>query len=233
MTLDYDGKHVVITGGTGALGGALVVDLVRRGATIHAPCIEQSVPERCTWLSHERVHPTTSVSLANEASVSELYAALPPLWASIHLVGGFAMDGLLDTSLDDLQRMISLNLVTCFLCTREAVRAIGATGDGGRIVNVAARPALQPTGGMVAYSTSKAAVASFTACAGAEVYGDSIFINAVAPSIIDSPANRASMPKADHSAWPTASQISETIAFLASPSNQLTWGTIVPVYGRA
>ena len=233
MTLEYDSKHVVITGGTGGLGGAVVEEFLRRGATVHVPCIEEATPERCTWTSHERAHTVTNISLMNDSSVSDLYASLPPLWASIHLVGGFAMSSLLDTSLDDFQRMLRLNLISCFLCTREAARAIGATGDGGRIVNVAARPALEPAGGMIAYATAKAGVAAFTASAAAELKDESILVNAVAPSIIDTPTNRASMPKADHSKWPTPSQLAETIAFLSSPRNELTWGTVVPVYGRA
>lgn len=233
MRMGYDSKHVVITGGTGGLGGAVIEDLLRRGATVHVPCFEDAVPSRCAWVDHERAKPTVNVSLTDESAVSDYYGSLPPLWASIHLVGGFAMKPLVDTSLDEFQRMFMLNLTTCFLCTREAVRAIAATGEGGRIVNIAARPALEPTGGMIAYSTSKAAVAALTAGVAAEVKADSILVNAVAPSIIDTPANRAAMPDADHASWPTSAQIAETIAFLASSDNQLTWGTTLPVYGRA
>jgi NAD(P)-dependent dehydrogenase (short-subunit alcohol dehydrogenase family) len=233
MTMEYDSKHVVITGGTGGLGGAVVDNLLRRGATVHLPCFEDAVPERCAWAGHERAVPTVNVSLTDESAVADYYSSLPALWASIHLVGGFAMKPFVDTSLDELQRMLMLNVTTCFLSTREAVRAIAATGAGGRIVNIASRPALEPTGGMIAYSTAKAAVAAMTAGVAAEVHGDSILVNAVAPSIIDTPANREAMPTADHSTWPTPAQIAETIGFLASSGNHLTWGTTVPVYGRA
>jgi NAD(P)-dependent dehydrogenase (short-subunit alcohol dehydrogenase family) len=106
-------------------------------------------------------------------------------------------------------------------------------GGGGRIVNVAARPVVQPTPGMLAYATAKAGVAAITQQLAAEVLGDGILVNAVLPSIIDTPANRKAMPNADHASWPKPAELAETIAFLASPANALTTGTLVPVFGRA
>ena len=128
---------------------------------------------------------------------------------------------------------VELNLVTSFLCCQAAVRAM-VQGNGGRIVNVAARPALEwRTGaGMTAYTATKAAVAALTVALAEEVAKNGILVNAVAPSIIDTPANRVAMPKADHSAWPKPDEIARTIAFLASPENQVTRGAVVPVYGR-
>ena len=109
-----------------------------------------------------------------------------------------------------------------------------ATG-GGRIVNVAARPALEWRlgAGMVAYAASKAAVAAMTVALAEEVAKDGILVNAVAPSIMDTPANRQAMPKADHAAWPKVEEVAATILFLASPDNRVTRGAIVPVYGRS
>jgi NAD(P)-dependent dehydrogenase (short-subunit alcohol dehydrogenase family) len=138
-----------------------------------------------------------------------------------------------ETSLADFEKQWRLNTVTSFLTCREAVKAIRRTGKGGRIVNVAARPVVQPAGGMVAYVTAKAGVASLTQTLGAELLAENILVNAVLPSTIDSPANRASMPNADFTTWPKPAEIAETIAFLASPQNTLTTGTLVPVYGRA
>src|SRR6185436_2025652 len=105
----------------------------------------------------------------------------------------------------------------------------------GRIVNVAARPALEPRSGagMAAYVASKAAVAALTQALAAELAPRRILVNAIAPSIIDTPANRAAMPDADHASWPTPAEIAATILFLASADNQVTSGAIVPVYGRA
>lgn len=225
--------HIVITGATGALGAGVVELLLARGATIHVPMVEAELPAHAAWRTHASVHAVPKVSLDDESAVSAFYASLPELWASIHLVGGFAMAKVADTSLSDFEKQWRLNTITCFLACREAVKAIRKTGKGGRIVNVAARPVQQPTGGMIAYVASKAGVASITQSLGAELLAENILVNAVLPSTIDTPANRASMPKADHASWPKPAEIAETIAFLASPQNALTTGTLVPVYGRA
>jgi NAD(P)-dependent dehydrogenase (short-subunit alcohol dehydrogenase family) len=209
-----NGKHVVVSGGKGALGRAVVEKLTARGATVHL----LDVPE---------------VDAGDEAQVSAFYSALPELWASVHLVGGFQMAPIGKTTLADFEKMWRLNTVTCFLACREAVRVMKRAHVAGRIVNVAARPALQPAGGMIAYVAGKAGVAAITESLAVELAGDEILVNAVVPSIIDTPANRAAMPNADHSSWPKPAQIAETIAFLASPENALTSGTLVPVYGRA
>jgi NAD(P)-dependent dehydrogenase (short-subunit alcohol dehydrogenase family) len=209
------GKRVVVTGGAGGLGVAVVAGLRGAGADVEAPA-------------------SADLDLTNEDQVTRFYAALPDLWASVHLVGGFAMKPIADTTLDDLQAMLRLNTVTCFLSCRESVRTFRrAGGDGGRIVNVAARPALSPVGGMIAYSASKAAVASLTQSLAEEVKGEGILVNAIVPSIIDTPANRRSMPKADFASWPTPDEIAATIGWLVSPANTLTSGTLVPVYGKA
>jgi NAD(P)-dependent dehydrogenase (short-subunit alcohol dehydrogenase family) len=209
-----EGRHVVVTGGKGALGGAVVAWLEARSSIVHVPDI-------------------ATVDLSDEAAAVAYYAALPPLWASIQLAGGFAMAPLADTSFADLEKQWKLNTVTCFLACREAVRSIRKAGGGGRIVNVAARPVVVPTPGMTAYVASKAGVAAITQALAAELVKDRILVNAVLPSIIDTPANRASMPSADHAAWPKPAELAEAIGFLASPENTLTSGSLVPVYGRA
>jgi NAD(P)-dependent dehydrogenase (short-subunit alcohol dehydrogenase family) len=139
-----------------------------------------------------------------------------------------------ETSKADLMKQIDMNFVTAFLCCRAAVNAMARAGDGGRIVNVAARPALEPRAGagMAAYAASKAAVVAFTVALAEEVAKQGILVNAIAPSIMDTPANRAAMPDADHAAWPKVAEVAATILFLASPDNAVTRGAIVPVYGR-
>lgn len=229
--LRFAERHVVITGASGGLGGAVVERLIAEGATVHAPLVEAAPPAHATWLDHARVVVTPRVDVGVEAAVVAYYAALPPLWASIHLVGGFTMAAVVDTSVADFDRMLAMNARSCFLACREAVRAIRATGAGGRLVNVAARPAVTPVGGMVAYSAAKAAVAAITQSLAVELAADRIWVNAVVPSIIDTPANRAAMPTADHAAWPKPAQLATAVAFLASPDNQLTSGALVPLYG--
>jgi NAD(P)-dependent dehydrogenase (short-subunit alcohol dehydrogenase family) len=208
------GRNIVVTGGNGALGGAVVALLEARGASVHVPDI-------------------ATVDLTSEAAATAYYAQLPPLWASIQLAGGFAMAAITETSLAAFEQQWRTNAVTCFLACREAVRAIRETGQGGRIVNVASRAVLVPAGGMTAYAAAKASVAAITQALAAELIGERILVNAVVPSIIDTPANRASMPSADHASWPKPGELAQTIAYLASPQNALTSGALVPIYGRA
>lgn len=172
--------------------------------------------------------------LAEEAVVARVYAGVPKLWASIHIAGGFAYAPIGETTVATLRRQIDMNFTSCFLCCRAAVAAMSQSADGGRIVNIAARPALEGRAGanMTAYAASKAAVATLTMALAEEVAGKNILVNAVAPSILDTPQNRADMPKADHAAWPKVEEVARTILFLASPDNKVTRGAIVPVYGR-
>jgi NAD(P)-dependent dehydrogenase (short-subunit alcohol dehydrogenase family) len=233
MATELDEKHVVITGATGGLGIAVVHALLRRGATCHLPLLESLAAHDVPWINHEQVRIATDVDLSHSAAVEAFYGALPPLWASVHLAGGFAMMPATETSLADLQRMFTLNVQTCFLCCREAIKRMREQGQGGRIVNVSARPALQPTGGMLAYTMSKAAVASMTSALAVEFGHEDILVNAIVPSIIDTPQNRAAMPGADYQTWPKPEELAETIAFLVSPQNRLTSGALIPVYGRS
>jgi NAD(P)-dependent dehydrogenase (short-subunit alcohol dehydrogenase family) len=134
-----------------------------------------------------------------------------------------------------LMKQIEMNFVTAFLCCRGAVKAMTAAGADGRIVNVATRPALEwrAGAGMAGYTASKAAVAALTVALAEEVVKAGILVNAVAPSTMDTPANRQAMPKADHAAWAKVEEVAATILFLASPENRVTRGAVVPVYGRA
>jgi NAD(P)-dependent dehydrogenase (short-subunit alcohol dehydrogenase family) len=173
--------------------------------------------------------------LADETAVARLYDGLPSLWGSIHLAGGFAFGPIAETNKAALMRQMEMNLVTSFLCCRAAVHVMRNGGQGGRIVNVAARPALEWRLGanMTAYTASKAAVAALTAALAEEVAKENILVNAVAPSIMDTPTNRKDMPKADHTAWPKVEEVAASILFLASPDNKVTRGGVVPVYGKA
>ena len=230
--MDYRDRHVIVTGGTGALGAAVVGALIDAGATCHVPYVVAAEAERFALRQHERVKLVAMSDLGDEADVARLFGSVSQLWASIHLVGGFAMAEVAQTTKADLMKQLEMNLVTAFLCSRGAVNAMA--GRGGRIVNVAARPALEPRSGagMAAYTASKAGVVAFTIALSEEVAKLGILVNAVAPSIMDTPANRAAMPKADHAAWPKVEEVAATILFLASPQNAVTRGAIVPVYGR-
>ncbi len=232
--MDFRDKSVIVTGGTGALGSAVVGALLAQGAHCHVPYIVAAEAERFPHRDHERLRLMSVTDLADEATVAQLYARVSSLWASIHIAGGFAMSGIAETGKSALMAQIEMNLVSAYLCCAAAVRAMRG-GAGGRIVNVASRPALEPRlgAGMTAYTASKAAVAALTAALAQEVAADGILVNAVAPSIIDTAANRHAMPKADFSLWPKPEEIAATIVFLASPANLVTRGAVVPVYGKS
>jgi NAD(P)-dependent dehydrogenase (short-subunit alcohol dehydrogenase family) len=228
LNLDFTNRHVVVTGGMGALGAAVVRLLVDAGATCHIPAYRKS--EKA---AQERVHIESPVDLTDEEAVVKFYSSLPSLWASVHVAGGFAAGAIADTSLATWKQMQDTNGVSCFLCCREVVRKIRESKEGGRIVNVAAKPALIPTAGLSAYAASKAVVASLTVSLSEELAAEKIWVNAVVPSLMDTPINRREIPKADFDKWPKLSEVAATIAFLASPQNQVTRGALVPVYGRS
>lgn len=238
----FHGSNVVVTGGTGALGIAVVAALRAAGAVCHVTNMVSAELETYPHRDDPGVRIATGIDLADEAAVRRFYARLPTLWASIHLAGGFAMSPAAETSAVDFADQFQMNALSSFLCSVAAIRAIRARrapgpegAKGGRIVNVAARPGIEPRlgSGMVAYATAKAAVAAMTQALAQETAGEEIWINAVAPSILDTPANRAAMPNADYTSWVAPSAVAEIIAFLASPENRVTRGAVIPVYGGA
>jgi NAD(P)-dependent dehydrogenase (short-subunit alcohol dehydrogenase family) len=232
--MDYQGRTVIVTGGTGGLGTAVVDTLLAAGAACHIPYVVEAEAQAFRHRDHRQVKLYPQVDLTDEDAVERFYQEVPNLWASIHLAGGFTAGRIAAAGKSVLASQLDMNVVTCYLCCRNAVMAMAANSEGGRIVNVAARPALEwrSGAGMAAYAASKAAVAALTVALAEEVVKDGVLVNAVAPSILDTPANRKAMPKADHAAWPKVEDVAQTILFLASPSNKVTRGAVVPVYGR-
>jgi len=232
--MDFSGKQVVVTGGSGALGTAVVGRLLEAGAACTVPYVHEAEAERFPHRGNAKVKLVGVTDLADEAMVAKVYGGIAP-WVSIHIAGGFAPGKVADTDQAALMAQLDSNLVSCFLCCRAAVNAMLAAGQGGRIVNVTARPALEPRAGagMSAYTVAKTGVAALTVALAEEVAKDGILVNAVAPSIMDTPANRSGMPKANFDLWPKVEEVAATIVFLASPDNRVTRGAIVPVYGNS
>ncbi|HVT06941.1 MAG TPA: SDR family NAD(P)-dependent oxidoreductase [Polyangia bacterium] len=209
----FEGRVVVVTGAAGGLGPAVVAALKARGATCHTPSRQE-------------------LDLTDEAAVTRYYGGLPGLWASVHVAGGFSMAPLPDTSLQAFEGQWRLNTVTAFLAGREAARRIARSegkSTGGRIVNVGSRVVLEPPAQKIAYAAAKAAVAAMTRSMAAELRPAGILVNAVLPETIDTPANRAAMPRADRAGWTAPEAIAETIAWLASPANTTVTGALIPV----
>lgn len=226
-------RHVVVTGGTGALGAAVVGAFLEAGATCHVPAIESSPPN--PFRDDARVTIVAGVDLADETSIGEFYRALPPLHAVVNIAGGFAWAPIADSGLATLQQQLSMNFVSCALSCRAAVANFRKAGQGGHIVNIAARPALNPRQGasMTAYTASKAAVAAFTVALGEELKKENICVVALCPSTIDTPTNRRDMPKADHATWVKPEAIARLIVAQCSLAQPVNSGALIPVYGLA
>jgi NAD(P)-dependent dehydrogenase (short-subunit alcohol dehydrogenase family) len=224
-----------VTGGTGALGAAVVGKLLEQGAICHVPNAHAGAPPHFPFAAHDRVRLVHNVDLSDSAKVEAFYSQVSDLWASIHLAGGFTAAPVEKIESASFAEMMDTNARTAFLCCRAAIRSMLASGTAGRIVNVAARAALEPRrgAGSVAYAASKAAVAAMTVAMAEELKHKGILVNAVAPSTLDTPANRADMPDADFSKWVSLEAAAEAIAYLASPANLAMSGTLVPLYGRA
>lgn len=236
MSPEFNGRLVVVTGGTGALGTAVVSHLIDAGARVRIPVRVEGELGHFPHADSLSVELVLGVDMCDPDAAGSFFAgANDPIWASIHLAGGFAMGPICETGVDVFDDMMTTNARTCFVSCRAAAARMRGQPGGGRIVNVAARNALFPELGadMVAYTASKAAVAAITQSLGAELASEGIWVNAVVPSTIDTRANRLAMPDADHEAWPSCESIAETICFLASPENRATRSALVPVYGRA
>jgi len=210
MERSLEGREVVVTGAAGGLGPAVVEALRARGAICHTPTRQQ-------------------LDLTDEAAVTRYYGALPDLWASIQVAGGFSMAPLEETTLEAFEAQWRINAVTAFLAGREAARQMKPGARGGRIVHVGSRAALEPPAQKIAYAAAKAAVAAMTRSMAAELRPAGILVNAVLPDTIDTAANRAAMPGADFSRWTPPAAIADTIAWLASPANVTVTGALIPV----
>jgi len=222
--MGYAGRSVLVFGAAGALGSGLAAAFAQAGAVVtgadmHAP-------------RHGRRHDGVdyqTVSVLDDAALGALFDAVPVPWAVINTVGGYAPHTPL-SELDpaELTGQLSLNLVTAALVTKHALRRMVPAGEG-RVVHTASRAAQVTRGSGFAYSVSKLGVLHLVAMAADEAAGTGITVNCVVPSIIDTPANRAAMPDADHDSWPKIPDIARAYLFLASPGAQLVSGTAISV----
>jgi len=224
-----NGKIVVITGALGALG-TIVAEIARqRGAKIagidHAPSRTPATSDRLELGGVDLSDP-----LAAKRAIDAVVAHFGKLDALINIAGGFAFEPVADGDTKTWQRMYALNVLTALNTSRAALAQLAASG-GGRIVNIGALGALQAGAGMGAYAASKAGVHRLTEALAAEWKGK-VTVNAVLPSIIDTAANRASMPKADFAKWVRPQELADVILFLASDAASAITGALLPVAGR-
>jgi NAD(P)-dependent dehydrogenase (short-subunit alcohol dehydrogenase family) len=224
-----NGKVIVVTGALGALGSVVAHEALARGARIasvdHAPT---QVPPTADRFELGGVD-LTDAAQANKA-VKAAVTHFGKLDALINIAGGFAFETVADGDPKTWQRMYALNVMTALNASRAAIPHLVASGSG-RIINVGAMGALQGTSGMGAYAASKSGVHRLTEALAAELKGK-VTVNAVLPSIIDTAANRTSMPKADFAKWVTPKELAEVILFLASDGASAVTGALLPVNGR-
>ena len=124
--MDFRDRHVVITGGAGALGTAVVTALIEAGAICHVPCFNEAEAQRFSLRDHKQVKLVIAGNLADEVVVERAYEGIAPLWASIHIAGGFAAGPLAQTPVATIRQQIDMNLISCMLCCRAAVQAMAA-----------------------------------------------------------------------------------------------------------
>jgi NAD(P)-dependent dehydrogenase (short-subunit alcohol dehydrogenase family) len=224
-------RTAIVTGGTGGLGAAVTGTLIDDGWRVVVPWYEERELARVD--EHERLD-LVQADLTDPASAAEVVArAGDRLGALVNLVGGFAQgERVHETPVDDFERLMRLNLRPTYLMSAAALPVMMG-GGGGAIVCVSARAAVQPFPGAAGYITAKAAVLAFVDVLDAEYRGDGIRANAIMPSIIDTPANRAAQPDADYDAWVKPAEIARVIAVLCSDDAGVTSGGHIPVYGRA
>jgi NAD(P)-dependent dehydrogenase (short-subunit alcohol dehydrogenase family) len=233
-----EARAVLVTGGTGALGQAVVAELLSSGVRVVSTWIVAEERDRLrTQIADDRlamVQADLSSAAGAEAAVAEAAKTTgEPIGGLVNLVGGFAAGPRThEADPADLERMLQLNLMTAYFCSRAALGGMVERG-GGSIVCIGTKTALEPFSGGLAYSVSKAAVIAMVRALAVEYREDGIRANAVLPNVIDTPANRASMPDADHSTWVPPAEIARVIAFLCSEDSAPVSGTAVPVYGRA
>jgi NAD(P)-dependent dehydrogenase (short-subunit alcohol dehydrogenase family) len=222
--------EVLVAGGTGALGTAVVKELVRRGHPVAATWVVERERERLEGLEGVELIKADLFD-ANEAGAA--VAAISELGAVVNLVGGYAEGGRVhETEPDEFERLMRLNLRPNVLLAQAAIPRFLGRG-GGAFVAVSARPALRPFAGAAPYIVAKAAVLSFVQTLDAEYRQDGVRANAILPSVIDTPANRAGQPDADFSRWVQPEEIAKVVCFLISEESAPVSGAAVPVYGKA
>ena len=198
------------------------------------PISHEDEAKRFPHRGHKNVSLTALGDLADEAAVNEFYDGLAKLWASIHIAGGFAFAPIEKSDKALLMGQVETNLVSAYLCSPRGGQALRQGGRRPhRQCRGATRTGAAQGASMTAYAAAKAGVAALTVALGEEVAKDGILVNAVAPSIMDTPANRKSMPKADSSRLAEGRGSCGDDLFLASPENAVTRSAIVPVYGKS
>lgn len=232
MTLSLQGRSVIVTGGFGVLGSALSKLLLDRGAQVAALDLNEvpaSLVATADYLPLGKVNLTKIAS--TEQAMAKVIDTFGHIDAIVNVAGGFAWEVFESGSLETWDRLYQMNVRTAIVSTKVALPHILNASEG-RIVNISALAANKAGLGVSAYAASKASVARFTESLAEELKERDVTVNAVMPSIIDTPTNRADMPDQDFTAWVTPEALSAVIAFLLSEDGQVITGACIPVSGQ-
>jgi NAD(P)-dependent dehydrogenase (short-subunit alcohol dehydrogenase family) len=228
-------RVVIVTGGSGALGQAITRRFLDEGATVWVPWIVDQERERLDRSVQDGARSRLVLEhcdLTDDAAVERLVAGLVErhrrLDVVVSAVGGFAMGELVQTDRTLWDTMLTLNLTTTYVAARAALPHMLTAGSG-RIVAVASRAVVPPAGGFIAYTVAKAGVIAFVQALAAETRDRGVTVNAVLPSTMDTPANRAAMPDVDPKTWVPVDSVAGAITYLAAESSAHVTGTLLAI----
>jgi NAD(P)-dependent dehydrogenase (short-subunit alcohol dehydrogenase family) len=237
MSERFAGQSVLVAGGTGGLGRAVSLMFLQQGAQVAVTYRQQGEFDALKQAAGEQVIRLDGhiVDVTNESAVSQLVATMISQHGSldvlVNTVGGYAGGvPVWETQSNVLEKMLALNLRSGFVLARAVIPGM-LKRKRGAIVNVAAKAAIEHAAGAGAYAASKAAAMALLSSLAADVRGKGVRVNTILPSIIDTPANRSAMPKADFAKWPKPEDIARVVLFLCSEDARIIHGAAIPVYG--
>ena len=226
-------KKVVVTGASSGIGYATAQRFAREGWDVCVTARRESILRELVCTFPEGNHLVCPGDYSDPACADSIGKAIAANWQSLdalaNVAGVYMAAKVVDSPLEEWRRPLDAMVNGAVYMTRMAVPWMT---NGGRIIHCTSIHGDRAEVGSSAYATAKAAINQYCRGLALELAEQNILVNAVAPSILDTPPNRAAMPKADHAAWPKVEEVAATILFLASPDNGVTRGAIVPVYGK-
>lgn len=233
-----EGKVAMITGGTGGLGKSVMLEFLEQGASVICPYVNETDLKVMSDTMDNYPNDLVLVkgNTTKEKPIKKIVASLVKRFDKIdiliNIVGSFKAGELIETSIDDLDKMYDLNLKSTYVSCKAVVPYMIKQKQG-KIINVGAKPGITGSSGFSAYAASKAGVLNLTESLSDELLKNNINVNAVVPGTIDTPANRKAMPKAKFSNWVKPEEIAKIMVFLSSDDAEPISGAIIPVFGKA